>query len=103
MDNGGRNEPCRESDETKIMGKQSDSITYYTQVAVILVVVIASIINLRLNKEPQTLWVALLTSCVGYVLPNPRMGSDINNITMKESMMVTDGSTNVNTTSGLTP
>lgn len=103
MDNRGGNGSSSESDGPAVIVKNGKSITYYTQVAVIIVVVIASIINLSFGKEPQILWIALLTSCVGYVLPNPRLGSDVKHITMKESLMVSDGSTNVNNSVGYKP
>lgn len=82
------------------MNQKANAITYYTQVVVIVIVVLAAIINISLSPENQTLWILLLTSCVGYVLPNPRLGSDTNDITMRESLMVTDGSTLVTSSAG---
>lgn len=82
---------------------KAEHITFYTQVVVIVIVVLASIINLTIRTEPETLWIMLLTSCVGYVLPNPRLGCESKDITMRESLMVTDGSTLVTTSAGNGP
>lgn len=83
-----------------MMDNKANAITFYTQIIVIVVVVVASIVNLSFSVENQTLWIMLLTSCVGYVLPNPRLGPDAKDITMRESLMVTDGSTLVTTSAG---
>jgi hypothetical protein len=46
-------------------------IVYLCQVLLILSVVFASIYNLTTDRGDQQLWVALLSSCMGYLLPNP--------------------------------
>ena len=46
-------------------------IVYFSQVFLILCIVIASIYNLTNQQGDQQLWVALLSSCMGYLLPNP--------------------------------
>jgi hypothetical protein len=82
----------------------SNEMTYYTQVVVVLVVVIASIINLSLHQEPETLWIMLLTSCVGYVLPNPRMtGTSVqqDNTDRIESRIVAGGGATVMTSTNV--
>ena len=50
-------------------------IVYLCQVLIILSVVFASIYNLTNNQGDQQLWVALLSSCMGYLLPNPSIKS----------------------------
>lgn len=54
---------------------KSNAVTFYSQIFIVVIVVLACLINLTLKIEPQTLWITLLTSCVGYILPNPRLGS----------------------------
>lgn len=54
---------------------KSNAVTFYSQIFIVVIVVLACLINLSLKIEPQTLWITLLTSCVGYILPNPRLGS----------------------------
>ena len=46
-------------------------IVYICQVLMILSIVFASIYNLTKEFGDQQLWVALLSSCMGYLLPNP--------------------------------
>jgi hypothetical protein len=75
-----------------------DSITFYTQIVVVLTVVIASIINLSLKQEPTTLWIMLLTSCVGYVLPNPKLASRGNEDRIESRIVAGEGSTVVSST-----
>jgi hypothetical protein len=48
---------------------------FFVQVAVILIVVITSIVNLTLERGNTNLWTALLSSCLGYILPNPKIGT----------------------------
>lgn len=51
----------------------SKEIVYFTQIGLVYIVVITSIINLSLNIEPSDLWITLLSSCLGYVLPSPNI------------------------------
>lgn len=46
-------------------------IVYLCQIVVILTIVFASIYNLSQGEGDQQLWTALLSSCMGYLLPNP--------------------------------
>ena len=43
------------------------------QVVCLMVVIIASIINISLSDSNLNLWIALLTSCLGYLLPSPKI------------------------------
>ena len=47
-------------------------IAFYAQITVLVVVVLASIINISLKNGPDNLWTMLLSTCLGIVLPNPR-------------------------------
>lgn len=46
---------------------------FAAQIGLIFIVVIASLINLSLNNGNQNLWMIVLTSCLGYILPNPKL------------------------------
>jgi hypothetical protein len=46
---------------------------FFSQIIIIYTVVIACIINLSLDNGKSTLWTALLSSCLGYLLPNPKI------------------------------
>jgi hypothetical protein len=48
-------------------------IVFFVQVFLIYIVVITSIVNLTLNKDEGKLWTALLSSSLGYILPNPSL------------------------------
>ena len=50
-------------------------IVYFCQVFLILCIVIVSIYNLTNQQGDQQMWVALLSSCMGYLLPNPSIKS----------------------------
>lgn len=46
-------------------------IVFLCQMLLIYVVIGVSLFNLTTGRGPDNLWVALLGSCLGYVLPNP--------------------------------
>ena len=48
-------------------------IVFFMQVFLIYIVVITSIVNLTINKDEGKLWTALLSSSLGYLLPNPNL------------------------------
>ena len=48
-------------------------VVYFVQVILIYIVVIISIVNLTMNRGDGKLWTALLSSCLGYILPNPSL------------------------------
>ena len=48
-------------------------IVFISQVAILFLVVVTSLVNLSLNKGNTNLWTMVLTSCLGYMLPNPRL------------------------------
>ena len=51
----------------------SSEIVFAAQVIVVYLVVGACIINLSLGNEPHDLWVSLLCSSIGYLLPTPSL------------------------------
>lgn len=46
---------------------------FFVQVLLIYIVVITSIVNLTINGDEGKLWTALLSSSLGYLLPNPSL------------------------------
>ena len=48
-------------------------VVFFTQVVLIYIVVLTSIVNLTLGNEYSNLWVALLSANIGYLLPNPSL------------------------------
>ena len=48
-------------------------IVFFCQLFVIYTVIVFAAYNLTTGKGDSNLWTALLASCLGYVLPNPRI------------------------------
>ncbi len=48
-------------------------IVFAVQVVLVYVVVIVSIVNLSIGAENEKLWITLLSSAIGYVLPSPSL------------------------------
>lgn len=62
-----------EEGEWKMLGKSKIELMYFSQIIVLYVVIITCILNLSLHNGDSNLWVALLSSSLGYMLPNPRL------------------------------
>jgi hypothetical protein len=50
-------------------------VVFLCQVLIMYTVIVVSIYNLMVESENSTLWTALLSSCLGYLLPNPTIKS----------------------------
>ena len=46
---------------------------FFCQIILIYITVLTSLINLTLKNGPVNLWIALLSSCLGYLLPHPSL------------------------------
>ena len=57
----------------KVFGRHRprSEIVFFCQTFLIYVVVVTSLVNLTLKNGPINLWIALLGSCLGYLLPHP--------------------------------
>lgn len=53
--------------------KKSDLILFTFQISLVFVICLCSLVNLTLGVGNQNLWTALLTSCLGYIMPNPKI------------------------------
>ena len=51
--------------------ESKNDLQYIAQIVVIYLVIITCITNLSLSNGDSNLWTALLSSCLGYMLPNP--------------------------------
>ena len=49
-----------------------EEVVFFVQVLLIYIVVVASLVNISLGDKDQ-LWILLLTSSIGYLLPNPTL------------------------------
>lgn len=52
---------------------KADAVVFISQIALLFIVVITSLVNLSLEHGNTNLWTMVLTSCLGYMLPNPRL------------------------------
>ena len=48
-------------------------IPYLVQMLVIITVIITALVNLTFGYPHQELWISLLSSCIGYVVPGPKL------------------------------
>lgn len=48
-----------------------NQVTYWTQIVLVYGIVIASIVHLSLQSPDKELWLVLLSSSIGYILPSP--------------------------------
>lgn len=46
-------------------------IMYLCQLTIVFIVVVSSIVNMTLDNGSTELWISLLSSSIGYILPNP--------------------------------
>lgn len=72
-----RRDSSRKSQLWEFFGKRvpRSKIVFVCQILVIYTVVGMSLFNLTRGKDPaeSQIWIALLGSCLGYVLPNPSL------------------------------
>lgn len=64
---------------------KADAIVFISQIALLFIVVITSLVNLSLEHGNTNLWTMILTSCLGYMLPNPRLKAAKEQSTPRES------------------
>ena len=56
----------------------STQVVFFIQVTLVYIVAITCIVNLALGNEPKDLWISLLASSIGYVLPSPSLTVTVN-------------------------
>ena len=54
-------------------GMNKSQVVYFSQIILIYTIILTCIINLSLNNGDSNLWTALLSSCIGYILPAPKI------------------------------
>ena len=61
-----------------VLGKRlpETEVVFISQVILVYIVVITCIANLSLKEENTTLWICLMSSCLGYLLPNPTLNTN---------------------------
>ena len=63
------------ADDLNFFGTEcpKEEIVFMCQVIVLYTVIVVSICNLTIGHGDATLWTALLSSSLGYLLPNPSL------------------------------
>lgn len=58
-----------------LMGKKipKSEIVYFCEMIVVYIIIITLIVNLSLSNGSSELWISLLSSAIGYLLPNPSL------------------------------
>ena len=51
-------------------------VVFFTQVLLVYIIVLSSIVNICLQFGDQNIWVILLSSGVGYMLPSPSLKNE---------------------------
>ena len=61
------------SGQWHIMGNRflRSEVMFFSQMTIVAIVIIGAVYNLSVGHDNPTLWTALLSSCLGYILPNP--------------------------------
>lgn len=65
---------------------RTDCILFTVQVFTIMIIVITCLVNLSRETTNQNLWIAMLTSSVGYLMPNPKIKFNIENKRSTDSL-----------------
>ena len=70
-----REETQSNGDRWHLLGKRvpQAEIVYFCQMIIVYIIIITSIINLSLENGSNELWISLLSSCIGYALPSPKL------------------------------
>ena len=67
-----RNGSCRSS-KSVIQKKIVSREAFFAQAILIYIISVACIVNLSIGTGPSHVWVALLSGCLGYILPEPKI------------------------------
>lgn len=70
--------PQKEQQQQIVKKDISIKVIFAAQIGIIYLVVLASLINLSLKIGNSNLWVALLASSLGYILPAPTLQTHTN-------------------------
>ena len=52
-------------------------IVYFGQVIAIYIIIVACLVNLSITSGNDTLWASLLSACIGFLLPSPKLPKNI--------------------------
>lgn len=55
----------------------SEEVVFFTQTIILYVVIAVCLVNLSIGSENESVFIGLLSSSLGYMLPNPTLGKSI--------------------------
>ena len=63
------------SDKWHFLGSNvpKSEIVYFCQMFIVYIIIITSVVNLSIQNGSSELWISLLSSCIGYALPSPKL------------------------------
>jgi len=63
------------SDKWHLLGTRvpKTEIVYFCQMFIVYIIIITSVVNLSIQNGSSELWISLLSSCIGYALPSPKL------------------------------
>lgn len=58
-----------------VLGKKlpESEVVFFSQVVLVYIVILTCMINLSRGAGDSNLWTCLMSSCLGYLLPNPKI------------------------------
>ena len=62
-----------DADGWHLFARHQEEIVFFCQVIILYTVIVVSIYKLTVGNGDSTLWTALLSSSLGYLLPNPSL------------------------------
>ncbi len=65
--------PPVNSEKNRETPRAENSLTYYSQIIVIYAIIATAVIHLSIQSPDKELWLVLLSSSLGYILPTPKL------------------------------
>ena len=63
-------------------------VLFVVQMVLICIIVVAAIVNISMYDKNKEMWISLMSSSLGYVLPSPRLKrSKVKQIELSESVI----------------
>lgn len=66
--------PDVENPQHQHFQEHSKEYVFFIQMALLFIVIIAAVINISLGNDKQEVWMILLSTGLGALLPNPKLG-----------------------------
>ena len=66
-------EEAASNQDWQILGVKvpKNEVVFFSQVIILYIVIITCIVNLSINTQHNEVWIGLLSSSIGFLLPNP--------------------------------